>query len=172
MKKYFFSLVLTLASPWTHASVNLDQLPAAQAIQIIRGDGSRKLVIFSDPHCFYCKKLDAEVARLNNVTIHIYPVPLIDPSPTAIALDTQIWCNRNAGQTWHDFVLGGIQPAAVTPCPTPFSKNLSLLKQVGVNAVPLFILPNQSVHVGFSHTAELDALLDQATLESSQRKKP
>src|SRR3989344_8289394 len=33
-------------------------LPSDQAIKIVKGNGSRKLAVFSDPDCPYCKQLE------------------------------------------------------------------------------------------------------------------
>ena len=38
--------------------VNFAELPLKDAIKTVRGDGSRTLVVFSDPDCPYCKTLE------------------------------------------------------------------------------------------------------------------
>ena len=56
--------------------VNFSELPLKDAIKEVRGKGQRKLVVFSDPDCPYCKKLERDLPRLDNVTIYTFPFPL------------------------------------------------------------------------------------------------
>ena len=56
--------------------VDFAQLPLGDAIKIVRGKGERVLVVFSDPDCPYCKRLEPELDKLNNVTLYTFPYPL------------------------------------------------------------------------------------------------
>ena len=38
--------------------VKWDSLPFDNAIKVVRGDGKRKMAVFSDPDCPYCKKAE------------------------------------------------------------------------------------------------------------------
>ena len=44
------------------APVSIDQLPLNDAIKTVRGNGQRKVAVFSDPNCIYCKQLEPELA--------------------------------------------------------------------------------------------------------------
>ena len=44
--------------------IDFAQLPLQDAIKTVRGDGSRKLAVFSDPDCPYCKGLEGELSKL------------------------------------------------------------------------------------------------------------
>ena len=47
------------------APVSIDQLPLADAIKTVRGNGQRKVAVFSDPNCIYCKQLEPELAGID-----------------------------------------------------------------------------------------------------------
>ena len=47
-----------------------EKLPLDLAIR--KGRGKRKLAIFTDPNCGYCKKLEKEMANLDNVTVYFF----------------------------------------------------------------------------------------------------
>ena len=49
--------------------VDINSLPLEYAIKEVKGNGKRKLVIFSDPNCGYCERLEKELLHINNVTI-------------------------------------------------------------------------------------------------------
>ena len=53
-------------------SVDWNQLPFRDAIKTVQGTGKRQLVVFSDPNCPYCKKLEVELDKLNDVTIYTF----------------------------------------------------------------------------------------------------
>jgi thiol:disulfide interchange protein DsbC len=58
--------------------IDFASLPLKDAILIKPGTGARKLVVFGDPNCGYCKKLERELLSLKDVDLHL---PLSDPRP-------------------------------------------------------------------------------------------
>ena len=57
-------------------SIDWKQLPLKDAIKTVKGNGKQQLTIFSDPNCPYCKKLEVELDKLNDVTIYTFIYPL------------------------------------------------------------------------------------------------
>jgi thiol:disulfide interchange protein DsbC len=55
--------------------VDLAKLPVNDAIRTVQGSGARKLYVFSDPGCGYCRKLEPELAKLKDTTIYTFVVP-------------------------------------------------------------------------------------------------
>src|SRR5262252_6316819 len=53
-----------------------DSLPFNLAFKRVKGDGSRKLAIFADADCPFCKRLEADVKKLNDVTIYTFLFPI------------------------------------------------------------------------------------------------
>ena len=54
-------------------AINWESLPLQWAITQVRGTGRRKIAILSDPNCPYCKRLEEDLAKLDDITIHILP---------------------------------------------------------------------------------------------------
>ncbi|MFZ4063012.1 MAG: DsbC family protein, partial [Polynucleobacter sp.] len=54
-------------------------LSQANALKVVRGNGSRQLAVFSDPNCGYCKRLEKSMQQLDNVTIYTYLIPILSP---------------------------------------------------------------------------------------------
>ena len=51
--------------------VDFNSLPLDQAIKVVKGNGSRKLVVFSDVDCPYCKRLEQnELSHVTDVTVY------------------------------------------------------------------------------------------------------
>ena len=55
--------------------VDFSRLPLDKAIVKVKGDGSRKIAIFTDPDCPYCKRLEQELAKVSNVTVYVFLLP-------------------------------------------------------------------------------------------------
>jgi len=58
-------------------AIQFDALPLQDAITIVRGKGERKLAVFQDPNCGYCKRFERDLQKVDNVTGA--PVPLPHP---------------------------------------------------------------------------------------------
>ena len=124
--------------------ISFDSLPLEFAVKAIRGNGKRKLVVFSDPNCPYCKRLEKELANVNNVTVYTLLYPVLNGSlPTA----TSIWCSPNRLKAWDDFMLKDIAPAG-KDCETPISKLLQAGQKNGISGTPTLIFADGSVAPG------------------------
>lgn len=109
-------------------------LPLNQAIKWTRGDGSRKIAVFSDPNCGYCKRLEQTLQGMNNITVYTFLFPVLGEDSTAKS--KQIWCASDRTKTWLDWMLRGSRPMGADNCSTPLEKNLALGKGFGVRGTP------------------------------------
>jgi thiol:disulfide interchange protein DsbC len=82
-------------------------LPLEHAIKTVRGDGSRKLVVFSDPDCPYCKGLEGELAKIDNVSIFTFLYPLEGLHPDAKGKAERVWCSSNRAKAWSELMATG-----------------------------------------------------------------
>ena len=71
-------------------------LPLDQAIKIVRGNGSRKIAIFEDPNCGYCKRFERDLAGVNDITVYVFLYPIL--SPDSMEKSKAIWCSADRGQ--------------------------------------------------------------------------
>ena len=125
-------------------SVDWKQLPFKDAIKTVKGTGKRQLVVFSDPNCPYCKKLEAELDKLNDVTIYTLIYPLKSQS---IAVSKQVWCDPNQAYAWKNLLQKNVQPKEKT-CTNPIDRNLELGKKLGIEGTPTLIFGNGLKMVG------------------------
>jgi thiol:disulfide interchange protein DsbC len=56
-------------------AVDFDKLPLNDAIKIVRGDGKRKLAVFEDPNCGYCKRFERDLTKRRQRHRLSLPVP-------------------------------------------------------------------------------------------------
>lgn len=120
--------------------VDFSKLPLDKAIKTVKGNGSRKLAIFSDPDCPYCKRLELDtIAKMDNVTIYTFLFPL-DQHTDAARKASVIWCASDKAKAWNDWMQNGKLPTGAATCTTPVQANLALGQKLGVRATPTLIL--------------------------------
>jgi thiol:disulfide interchange protein DsbC len=135
-------------------SIDWKQLPFKDAIKTVKGNGKRQLAIFSDPNCPYCKKLEAELDKLNDVTIYTFIYPLKTQS---IAVSKQVWCEANPAYAWKNLLKKNVQPKAKT-CANPIDRNLELGRKLGVQGTPTLIFGNGLKMVGGRSAEEIQMI--------------
>ena len=125
-------------------SIDWKQLPLKDAIKTVKGNGKQQLAIFSDPNCPYCKKLEAELDKLNDVTIYTFIYPL---KAQSITVSKQVWCDPNQAYAWKNLLQKNVQPKEKT-CANPIERNLELGKKLGIEGTPTLIFGNGLKMVG------------------------
>ncbi len=86
----------------------LRQLPLKDAIVIKQGNGARKLAVFGDPNCGYCKQFERDLANVKDVTIYTFLYPILGPDSSVKARN--IWCAKDSGKTWRAWMVDGVAP--------------------------------------------------------------
>src|SRR3990167_3858369 len=118
--------------------IDFSQLPLGDAIKTVRGKGERVLAVFSDPDCPYCKRLEAELDKLDNVTLYIFPYPLEGLHPEAVDKAVAVWCAPDRTRAWADLMKTGKVPAK-RDCENPIQRNIQLAQRLGINGTPTML---------------------------------
>lgn len=150
--------------------VEFKDLPFDKAITIKKGKGERKIAVFSDPDCPYCKRLEQELQKVDNVTIYIFLNPLKQLHPKAVELSKQIWCEKDKAGAWKDYMLGGIAPKALSTCKNPVDETVKLGQQLGFTGTPTSILEDGTKIIGAKSASELDYSLTRAKERAGEAK--
>jgi thiol:disulfide interchange protein DsbC len=116
--------------------IDFASLPLGDAIETVRGDGSRRLAVFSDPDCPYCRKLEQALAKLDNVTIHTFLYPLDELHPEARAKAIAVWCAQDRAAAWKALMVDGKMPRSAD-CTHPIDRNIALARKLGVDGTPI-----------------------------------
>jgi len=140
------------------AAIKWNSLPWQWAITSKRGTGRRKLAIFSDPNCPYCKRFEEDLAKLDDVTVHIFPYAVIKPESVRQA--KAVWCSSDRVKAWNDLMFGRIEPRARTDCDNPIEKMIELGRQLGAKSTPTWFLENGERYSGAMPLEQVRALLD------------
>ena len=140
-------------------TVAFASLPLDKAILIRRGKGERKLAVFSDPDCPYCKALEKELAQLDNVSIYTFLYPLEDLHPGATAKADAIWCAPDRAAAWSAHMLHSKLDTSVEKCATPVQDLVKLGAQLGMQGTPAMIFSDGQRIEGAIPVAQIEKQL-------------
>lgn len=144
--------------------VDFASLPLDKAIKVVKGNGSRKLVVFSDPDCPYCKKLEQkDLIGVTDITIYTFLYPLESLHPDAANKSRAIWCAPDRNKAWQEWILNGQLPKKSAACDTPVDEVAELGRKMNVTSTPTLILPNGRRLVGAYPAQEIEKALGPAT---------
>ena len=119
------------------SKIDFASLPLEQAIKVVKGNGSRKMAVFSDPDCPFCKRLEQnELSNITDVTIYTFLMPLDQLHPDAANKAKAIWCSADRVKAWQDWVLNGQLPKKSSNCDAPLEKVAVLARKLGVTSTP------------------------------------
>jgi thiol:disulfide interchange protein DsbC len=137
--------------------IKWSELPQANAIKIVRGNGSRQIAVFSDPNCGYCKRLEKTLQQLDNVTIYNYLIPIL--SADSALKSKQIWCAADQQKAWNDWMLANITPSGKSDCANPIDKNMAIAKTYGINGTPTIFFTDGSRFPGAVQLSDIEKKL-------------
>ena len=143
-------------------AIEFDTLPFTFAFKSVKGNGKRRLAVFTDPNCQYCKKLEKEMINLTDVTIYIFLFPILPGSEEKAKV---IWCSSDRLKTWEDQMLRDVEPKSKMACDTSALAKISIhAKKLRVSVTPTLIFEDGVIKPG---TLTLD-LLEEYLTEASQ----
>jgi thiol:disulfide interchange protein DsbC len=142
-------------------AIEWKDLPLDLAIRKVKGDGSRRLAVFSDPMCPHCATLERELAKITNVTIYTFLYPIERLHKGATDRSRAIWCSPDRAKAWDEYMLNRVEPRA-KPCPDPIKKLDELGTRLKVSSTPTLVFGDGTVVIGGIPAAQVDKLLSEA----------
>ena len=139
------------------SKIDFSILPLDQAIKVVKGNGSRKIAVFSDPDCPFCKRLEQkELVNITDVTIYTFLLPLEQLHPDAANKSKAIWCASDRVKAWQDWALNGQLTKNDGNCDQPLSKIASLANKLGVTSTPTIFFADGKRMLGAYPAKEIE----------------
>ena len=139
-------------------AVKFDELDLKNAITIVRGNGKRKLAVFEDPNCGYCKRFEKDLQKVNNVTVHLFLIPILGQD--SVDKSRQIWCSMNKAKTWDDWMLRDVTPKGAPSCNTDaLTANLDFAKKYRITGTPTLVFADGMRVPGAINTQQIKQAL-------------
>lgn len=138
--------------------INFDDLPIKDALTIVKGNGKRVMAIFEDPNCGYCKKIEKDLEKIENVTIHIFLYPVLGAD--SMEKSKNIWCAKNKEETWDNWMIKNQTPAVLTCDTSAITRNIEFGKKHKVSGTPTIFFKDGSRVPGAIDLAKIESFLN------------
>ena len=146
-------------------AVDFNALPLQDAFATVRGNGKRKLVVFADPNCGYCKRFERDLQNVDNVTIYTFLYPIL--SPDSAEKSRNIWCAKDRNNAWNDWMLREKTPAAASCDTAALQRNLAFGKKHKITGTPTLLFANGARVPGAIGAADIEKRLAEASETAS-----
>jgi thiol:disulfide interchange protein DsbC len=115
------------------ARVDFNALPFDLALKTVRGNGKRRIAVFEDPSCPYCRALHTLLAQLTDVTIYTFPYPVLSAESDAKA--RAALCSTDRNKAWSELVMTGKAPP-MKPCESGVDQLIDLGNRLSIRGTP------------------------------------
>ena len=146
-------------------AIPFDSLPIKDAFTLVRGNGQRKMAVFEDPNCGYCKRFERDLQKVDNVTVYLFLYPVLGPDSVKKSQD--IWCAKDRVAAWQDWMLRDqAAGAASAACDTgAIARNVELGRKYKITGTPTLLFVNGARIPGAIDNARVEqALADTSKL--------
>lgn len=142
--------------------VDVSKIPVDDALLLGKADAKRKIIVFDDPECSFCAKLQPEMKAVveahPNIAFLIKMYPLVKIHPTAYEKARAIACSKSLPML-EDSLAG-------KPVPPPLCEagqvksNLELGRELGIVSTPTLIMPDGRVVPGSKKAEDIVKILN------------
>jgi thiol:disulfide interchange protein DsbC len=144
-------------------AIKFDSLPFKDAFTIVRGNGKRKLVVFEDPNCGYCKKFERDLQNVDNITVYFFLYPILGADSTEKS--KAIWCAADRSQAWQDWMLRDVPPTAASCDTSAITRNVELGRKYQITGTPTLVFTNGVKVPGAIEAQKIERLLAESRSE-------
>jgi thiol:disulfide interchange protein DsbC len=138
-------------------AIRFNDLPFKDAFAIVRGNGKRKIVVFEDPNCGYCKKFERDIQKMDNVTVHMFLYPILGPD--SVAKSKSIWCAKDKSKAWQDWMVRDIPPGSPSCDTSALERNVELGRKFKITGTPTIVFTDGSRVPGAVPVEQIEARL-------------
>ncbi len=144
-------------------AIDFDQLPLKDAMVVKQGTGARKLAVFADPNCGYCKRFERDLLTVKDVTIYTFLYPVLGPDSNEKS--RSIWCSKDAMKTWRAWMIDGVTPPKVMGAcdAAAIERNSAFGRKYRVNGTPAVLFEDGKRVPGAMPAAEVEKRLVEAS---------
>lgn len=139
------------------SAVAFDSLPLKDAFVVVRGNGKRKMAVFEDPNCGYCKRFERDLQKVNDVTVYMFLYPVLGAD--SADKSKSIWCAKDKAKTWLDVMVRDM-PVPKASCDTAaIDRNIDFGRKHKITGTPTIFFADGSRVPGAINTAQIEKFL-------------
>jgi thiol:disulfide interchange protein DsbC len=140
-----------LTIKWSDLQMNL-------ALKQVNGNGKRKVAVFEDPNCGYCKQFRKDLINLKDATIYTFVYPVL--APDSDVKSRKVLCSADKMGAWNDLMLSNKVPGNNGTCDQPLAKIKEMGGKMGITATPTVFFGNGKRLQGYVPPAQLEKMID------------
>jgi thiol:disulfide interchange protein DsbC len=142
------------------SAIDFDALPLKDAFTVVRGNGKRRMAVFEDPNCGYCKRFERDLQKVSDVTVYMFLYPILSPDSTDKSKN--IWCSKDKAKAWQDMMVRD-QPVPKASCDTSaIDRTLAFGKKHKITGTPTIFFADGSRVPGAIAAAQVEKQLAEA----------
>lgn len=141
-------------------AVAFDALPLKDAFTVVHGNGKRKMAVFEDPNCGYCKRFERDLQKVTDVTIHLFLFPIL--SPDSIEKSKAVWCSKDKAKAWADMMLRDKNIPAGSCDTSVLARNIEFGKKNRITGTPTVIFADGTRVPGAISAQQVEKYLAEA----------
>ena len=142
------------------SAIDFSALPLKDAFTVVRGNGKRKIAVFEDPNCGYCKRYEREMQKVDNATFYMFLYPILGAD--SVTKSNNLWCAKDKAKAWQDYM---VRDQAVVPatCDTSaIARNVEFGKKFKITGTPTMFFIDGTRVPGAIDAAQVEKLLTAA----------
>ena len=124
------------------SAIDFGALPLKDAFTMVRGNGKRKLAVFEDPNCGYCKRFEKDLQKVDNVTVYLFLYPILGKD--SVEKSKNIWCAKDKVKAWQDWMARDVTPAAASCDSAAIARNVELGRKFKITGTPTLVFADGS----------------------------
>ncbi|MBK9348616.1 MAG: DsbC family protein [Burkholderiales bacterium] len=141
-------------------AIQFDKLPLKDAFTIVRGNGQRKLAVFEDPNCGYCKRFERDLQKVDNVTVYMFLYPILGPD--SLDKSKAIWCAKDPAKAWMDWMVRDQTPTTASCDTTALNRNVDFGRKYRITGTPTLLFTNGNRVPGAVDDKQVEKMLSEA----------
>jgi thiol:disulfide interchange protein DsbC len=146
-----------------------DELPFDKAIKMVRGKGTRRVAVFTDADCPFCKRVEQTFQTIDDITVYNFLMPIDSLHPDAGRKSKIIWCSKDRTKAWLDFMLNGKLVEGKGDCPNPVEELKALGASKRVNGTPALVFPDNRTIPGAIPKQQIEDAMNRAEAQVKQK---
>ena len=143
------------------SAIDFSALPLKDAITFVHGNGKRKLAVFEDPNCGYCKRFERDLAKIDNVTVYLFLMPVLGPG--SVEKSRNVWCAKDPAAAWTNLMQKEIAPAAAQCNTAAIDRNLEFGRKYKITGTPTLVAQDGTRVPGAINSTQIEKLLADAS---------
>jgi thiol:disulfide interchange protein DsbC len=141
-------------------AIDFAALPLKDAFTIVRGNGKRKVAVFEDPNCGYCKRFERDLQKVDNITVYMFLYPILGPDSARKSRD--LWCAKDPGKAWLDWMVRDQAAPAGNCDAAALARNLEFGKKHKITGTPTMVFVDGTRVPGAVGAQQVEKYLAQA----------